>query len=80
MAVDLASAITIIIASPFMHSVVDRRMGRMTAHITLPFIGVEHRATNRDVRREQIVADPFGRVVADPETALARVPRERLMR
>jgi hypothetical protein len=41
MAVDLASAITRVIASPCTHSVADRRRGRMTATIALPCIGVE---------------------------------------
>jgi hypothetical protein len=77
--VDLAAAITIVIASPFMHAVADRRMGRMTATIALPFIGVEYRARNRDVCRDQVVTGVFGRVVADPETALARVPRDEAM-
>jgi hypothetical protein len=76
LAVDLASAITIVIASLFMHAVADRRMRRMTATMALPFISVEYRATNRDVCRDQIVAGVFGRVFADPETALARVPRD----
>jgi hypothetical protein len=74
--VDFTAAITIVIASPFMPSVAHRGMGRMTATIALPFIGVEYRARNRDVCRDQVVTSGFGRVVADPETALARVPRD----
>jgi hypothetical protein len=76
MTVDLASAITIVIARPFMHAVAACRMRRMTATIAGPFISVEYRATTRDICRDQIVACVFGRVVADPKTALARVPRD----
>src|SRR5262249_29963242 len=76
MTVDLAAAITIVIARPFMHAVADRRMRRMTATVALPFIGVEDRARNRDICRDQVVTGVFGRVVADPKTALARVPRD----
>jgi hypothetical protein len=76
MAVDRASAITLVIASPFTHSVADRRRGRMTATIALPGIGVAYRASNRDVCRDHIVTGVCGRVVADPETARARIPRD----
>jgi hypothetical protein len=72
-AVDLASAIPIVIASPFMHPVADSGMGRMAATIALPFVGVEYRATNWDVRRDQVVTGAFGRMVTDPEAGLARV-------
>jgi hypothetical protein len=59
-----------------MHGAANSRMRRMTATIALPFIGVEYCASNRDVCRDQVVAGVFGHVVADPETALARVPRD----
>jgi hypothetical protein len=75
-AVHLAAAIPIVIASPFMHAVADRRMGRMTATIALPFIGVEYRARSRDICRDQVITDGFGCVIADPETALARASRD----
>jgi hypothetical protein len=75
-AVDRASALTIVIASPFMHSVADRCMRRMTTTIARPCIGVASRARNRDVGRDPIVTGVFGRVVAAPETARARVPRD----
>jgi hypothetical protein len=39
-AVDLALAITLIIARPLAHAVTDGRMGRMTATIARPFIGI----------------------------------------
>jgi hypothetical protein len=73
---DLAAAIPIVIASPFMHAVADRRMGRMTATIALPFIGVEYHARSRDVGRDHVITGGFGCVIADPETALARVVRD----
>jgi hypothetical protein len=76
MAVDLASAITLVIARPCTHSVADRRRGRMTATIALPCIGVESRASHRDVCRDHIITGGCGRVVAAPDTALARVPRD----
>jgi hypothetical protein len=76
MTVDFTAAITIVIASPCMHSVAHSRVGRMTATIALPCIGVEYRARNRDVCRDQRVTGGFGRVVADPETARARVRRD----
>jgi hypothetical protein len=59
-----------------MHGAANSRMRRMTATIALPFIGVKYCASNRDVCRDQVVAGVFGHVVADPETALARVPRD----
>ena len=43
-AVDLASAIPIIIPRPFVHAMADRGMGRMAAAVALPFVGIEHRA------------------------------------
>ena len=76
MAGDLASAITIVIVSPLRHPVADRRMGRMTATIALPCLGVEYRATKRDGCCDQSLSGVVGRVVADPATALARVPRD----
>jgi hypothetical protein len=51
-------------------------MGRMTAPIALPFIGVEDRARSRDVCRDHVVTGGCGCVIADPETALARVSRD----
>jgi hypothetical protein len=74
-AVDLASAITIIIPGPFVGAVTHAGVGGMAAVIALPFVGVEQRADNRDILRDQVVTSPFGRVVANPEAVLARVPR-----
>ena len=75
-AVDLASAIPIIIPCPFMGAMAHGSVGGVAAVIALPFIGVQHGAAGRDVLREQVVAGLFRRVVADPEALLARVPRD----
>ena len=74
-AVDLASAIPIIVPGPFVGAVAHGGVGGMAAVIALPFVRIEHRAAGRDVLRHQVVASPCGRVVADPEAVLARVPR-----
>ena len=75
-AVDLASAIAIIIPRPLVHAVADRGMGRMAAPIALPFVGIELRAASRHVLRDQGTARARVRMVADPEALLARVPRD----
>jgi hypothetical protein len=74
-AVDLALTITIIIPGPFVGAVTYAGVGGMAAVIALPFVGVEHRADNRDILRDPVVTSPLGRVIANPEAVLARVPR-----
>jgi hypothetical protein len=58
-----------------MGAVTHAGVGGMAAVIALPFVGVEHRADNRDILRDQVVTSRLGRVVANPEAVLARVPR-----
>ena len=74
-AVDLASAIAIIIPRPLVHAVADRGMGRMAPSIALPFIGIEPACcpagTFSAIRRR---AGARVRMVADPQALLARAP------
>jgi hypothetical protein len=74
-AVNLALAITIIIARPLAHAVTDGRMGRMTATIALPCIGIQRCAARWDVGGDQGVAGPRVRMIAHPEAVLTRLPR-----
>jgi hypothetical protein len=73
-AMDLASAIPIIISGPFVSAMAHGGMGDVAAAIGLPFVRVEHRAAAWDVLRDQLVAGLFGRVVAAPAAVLAGVP------
>jgi hypothetical protein len=74
-AVDLAPVIPIIIARPLAHAVTDGRMGRMTATITLPFIGIQPCAARWDIGGDQVMAGPRVRMIAHPEAVLTRLPR-----
>jgi hypothetical protein len=71
-----AAAITIAIARPCIHAVADRRLKRMTPIVALPRIGAATRARNWDICRDPVVTGVFGRVVADPNTALACLARD----
>jgi hypothetical protein len=71
-AVNLASAIPIVIPCPFVGAVAH---GGMAAVIALPCIHVQDRAAGRNVLRHRVVAGPFGPVVEAPEAPLACVPR-----
>ncbi len=77
MAVNLASAIPIIIPCPFAGAVAHGGVGGVATVIARPCICVQHGAASWDVLREQVVAGPCGRVVTDPEALLARVPRDK---
>jgi hypothetical protein len=74
-AVDLALAIPTIIARPLVHAVADGGMGRMTATLALPFIGIQPCATRWDIGGDQAMAGPRVRVIAHPEAVLTRLPR-----
>jgi hypothetical protein len=73
MAMDLASAIPLIIPGPCVGAVAHGGVGRVAAVLALPAVGVERRAPNGDVLRHQVAAGPCGRVVADPQALRARV-------
>jgi hypothetical protein len=75
-AVDLASAIPIIIASPFVDAVADRGMGWMTPPLALPLIGIQPGAASRKVFDDEPMISPPVRVVAHPKTLLARLTRD----
>ena len=70
---DLASAVPIIIAGPFVNPMADGGMGRMAPVITLPFIGVEDGALSRNVLRDEVSARAPVGVVAHPKTLLVRL-------
>jgi hypothetical protein len=67
-AVDLASAITVIVSGPLAHAMAHAAVGGMAAVIALPFVGVEYRPSSRDSLRDQCVTGPFTGVIANPET------------
>jgi hypothetical protein len=73
---DLALAVTVVIARPFAHPVDNRGMARMTPAITLPFIDREPRARGGHGVGNQVVTGVPVRMVADPPALLARVARE----
>jgi len=75
-AVDLASAIPIIIPCPSWVRWPTVSVGGVAAVIALHSSVYSMVAAGRDVLREQVVAGLFRRVVADPEALLARVPRD----
>src|SRR5262245_2752279 len=75
-AVDFASAITIIIPRPFMDTMADRSMDGMTAPVALPFVGVEQGAAPRNVLRDQRRAGVCIGMVTDPPTLLPRLTRD----
>ena len=75
-AVDLASAIPIIVPCPFVDAVADRGMGWMTPPVALPLIGVQPRAASRKVCDDEPMTSPPVRVVAHPKTLLARLTRD----
>jgi hypothetical protein len=74
-AVHLVLAIPMVIPCPLMFAMVDGGLGRMAFPIALPLVGIEPRAANVQVRRDQGNAGASLRMVADPEPVPARVPR-----
>lgn len=72
-AMNFASAITIIIPRPFMDTMADRGMGWMTTPVALPFVGVEQGAAPRNVLRDQRRAGVRIGMVTDPPALLPRL-------
>src|SRR5262245_29608462 len=70
-AVDLASAVPIIIAGPFVDPMADGGMGWMTTVIALPFIGVQDRVLPRNILGDEVGAGALVRVVTHPKTLLS---------
>src|SRR5438132_14102257 len=66
-AVDLASAVPLIISGPCVDSGADDGMGWMAPVITLPCIGVEDRALPRDMLGDEVSAGASVRMVAHPK-------------
>ena len=75
-AVHLTPAIAIIIPCPLMHAVADRRVAEMAPAIAWPLIGIEPRAANRDVLRDQLRAGACMGMVAGPPALLPRLARD----
>jgi hypothetical protein len=75
-AVDLASAVPIIISGPFVDPMTDGGMGWMAPMVTLPFIGVEDRALPRDILCDAVSTCALVRMVTYPKTLLPCVPRD----
>jgi hypothetical protein len=74
-AVDLASAIAIIIPRPLVHTMAHGRLAWMAASVALPLVGKEDRAASGNMLRDQARAGARVGMVADPEPMLARGPR-----
>jgi len=70
-AMDLAFAVSIVIARPLICAMADRRMFRNASWIAGRLIGVQHRATSRDILVNQFVARPLICMATYPETMLA---------
>src|SRR5262245_58965680 len=75
-AMDLALAVTVVIARPFAPPVGNRGMARMAPSITLPFIGREPRAPGGHMVGNQLVTGVPVRMVADPPALLACITRD----
>jgi hypothetical protein len=73
---DLASAVAIIIAGPFVDPVADGSMGRMAPVVTLPFIGVEDRSLPRHILGDEVSTGALVRVITYPKSLLTRVPAD----
>ena len=67
--------IPMVIQRPFVHPVGNRGMARMAAAITLPFDGIELRATGGHVVSNEIVAGLPIRLVMHPQALLACLAR-----
>jgi hypothetical protein len=74
-AVDFAAAIPISIPCPFMVTMANRGMVRMTPPIALPLVGIELRAAGGHVLCDQGSTCTRIGMVADPEALLTCVPR-----
>jgi hypothetical protein len=72
-AMDLASAVPIIISGPFVDAMADGSMGGMAAAITLPCIRVQDRTMPWDILSDQVSTCAPVRVVAPPKTLFARL-------
>src|SRR5262245_19303681 len=70
-AMHLSLPITIVIARPLARTVADGPVPRMTAWIAVGLIGIEHRAADRNVLVDQLVAGPLIRMLTDPEAVFA---------
>lgn len=75
-AVHFTSAIASIIPRPLTHAVADRGMVWMTPPGALPFIGIEPRATHRDMLRDQGRTGGRIRMIADPQALLPSLARD----
>jgi hypothetical protein len=75
-AMDFTAAIAIIIPCPFVDAMADRGRGGMTPPVALPLIGIQLRAASRQVFDDEPVTSPPVRVVAHPQTLLARLTRD----
>jgi hypothetical protein len=75
-AVDLASAVPIIIPGPCVDAMADRGMVWMTTPVALPLIGIQLGAASRKVCNDELVTRPPVRMVAHPQALLARLARD----
>jgi hypothetical protein len=75
-AVNFTAAIPISIPCPFLDTMADRGMVRMTPPIALPLVGIELRAAGGHVLGDQGRTRTRIGMVADPEALLACVPRD----
>jgi hypothetical protein len=75
-AVDLASAVPVIISGPFVDAVADRGMGGVTPSVAVPLIGIQPCAAGREVFYDELMTRPSVGVVTHPKTLLARLTRD----
>ena len=75
-AMDVALAITIIIARPFVDPMANRGMGWVATAVARPFVRVQRRAVSQNGCGDERLASPPVRVVAHPKMLLARLARD----
>jgi hypothetical protein len=75
-AVDLTSAITIVIPGPFTGTVAHGGMGGVAPMIALPLVRIEPRTVGQNVLGYQLVAGMRVRVLTHPEALLTCLPRD----
>jgi hypothetical protein len=75
-AVDLPSAVPVIISGPFVDAVADRGMGRVTPPVALPLVGIQPCAASREVFHDELMTRPSVGAVTHPEPLLACLTRD----
>src|SRR5262249_28323340 len=77
-AMHFSDPIAIVIPRPLVRAVAYRSMRRMAAGIGVGLVGIEHRAADRDVLINQLVAGALIRVLTDPKSVFAALARHQV--